>query len=51
MNEVLPELKTAAGISYRKSGRRNSPALVLLHGIGSTSAAWRLQFAPLGKRF
>ena len=51
MTDALPELKTAAGISYRESGGRDSPALVLLHGIGSTSAGWRLQFGPLGRSF
>lgn len=51
MSDALPELKIASGISYRKSGRRKLPALVLLHGIGSTSAGWRLQFGPLGMRF
>lgn len=48
---MLPELKTAAGITYRESGRKDAPALVLLHGIGSTSAGWRLQYGPLGERF
>jgi len=47
---MLPERKTAAGITYRESGSKDSPALVLLHGIGSTSAGWRLQYEPLGKR-
>ena len=50
MNDTPPELKIAAGISYRESGNPGLPPLVLLHGIGSTSAGWRLQFAPLGKR-
>lgn len=48
---MLPERQSAAGISYRESGRKDSPALVLLHGIGSTSAGWRLQYGPLGERF
>lgn len=47
----LPEVRRAAGISYRESGRRDGPVLVLLHGIGSTSAGWRDQYAPLGERF
>lgn len=46
---MLPELKVAAGISHRESGSREAPALVLLHGIGSTSAAWWLQYGPLGE--
>jgi pimeloyl-ACP methyl ester carboxylesterase len=48
---MLPEQKSAAGITYRESGRRDAPALVLLHGIGSTSAGWRLQYGPLGVHF
>jgi len=48
---MLPERQTAADISYRESGRRDLPALVLLHGIGSTSAGWRLQYGPLGEHF
>lgn len=46
----LPESRHAAGIAYRESGKPESPALVLLHGIGSTSAVWRDQYAPLGQR-
>jgi pimeloyl-ACP methyl ester carboxylesterase len=45
---MLPERQTAADISYRESGAKDAPALVLLHGIGSTSSGWRLQYAPLG---
>ena len=48
---MLPEPRNAASLAYRESGRKDAPALVLLHGIGSTSAAWRLQYAPLGERF
>lgn len=48
---MLPESHSAAGVSYRESGRKDAPALVLLHGIGSTSTAWRLQYGPLGERF
>jgi len=48
---MLPERKSAADITYRESGRSDAPALVLLHGIGSTSAGWRLQYAPLGEQF
>ena len=46
---MLPELKSAADMTYRESGRKDAPALVLLHGIGSTSAGWRLQYGPLGE--
>jgi pimeloyl-ACP methyl ester carboxylesterase len=48
---MLPEHRSAAGFTYRESGRVDAPALVLLHGIGSTSAGWRLQYGPLGERF
>lgn len=48
---MLPERKSAADITYRESGGKDAPALVLLHGIGSTSAGWRLQYAPLGEHF
>lgn len=48
---MLPDRQTAADISYRESGAKDSPALVLLHGIGSTSAGWRLQYGPLGEHF
>jgi len=48
---MLPTLQYAAGIGYRESGRRDAPAVVLLHGIGSTAAGWRLQFGPLGERY
>jgi len=48
---MLPEPRTAANLSYRESGNPGAPALVLLHGIGSTSAAWRLQYGPLGAHF
>ena len=47
---MLPSLQFAAGIGYRESGPRDAPALVLLHGIGSTSSVWRRQFGPLGVR-
>lgn len=49
MATPLPALQSAANITYRESGRSDAPALVLLHGIGSTSAGWRLQYGPLGK--
>jgi pimeloyl-ACP methyl ester carboxylesterase len=51
MTTPLPALQTAANITYRESGRSDAPALVLLHGIGSTSAGWRLQYEPLGRHF
>ncbi len=48
---MLPDPKSATDITYRESGRKDAPALVLLHGIGSTSAGWRLQYGPLGAHF
>jgi len=48
---MLPERKSDADITYRESGSRDSPALVLLHGIVSKSAGWRLQFGPSGEHF
>src|SRR5688572_27878562 len=47
----LPEIRTTAGISHRDAGKARAPALMLLHRIGSTSAVWRDQYAPLGQRF
>jgi len=47
----LPTVRKAAGIAYRESGSSASPAVVLLHGIGSTSAGWRDQYGPLGERY
>lgn len=46
----LPDIRHAAGIAYRESGNPGAAPLVLLHGIGSTSAVWRDQYAPLGER-
>ncbi|HEX5091752.1 MAG TPA: alpha/beta hydrolase [Burkholderiales bacterium] len=48
---MLPDTRSAADITFRESGRADAPALVLLHGIGSTSAGWRLQYEPLGAHF
>jgi pimeloyl-ACP methyl ester carboxylesterase len=48
---MLPETKTAADFTFRESGRRDALPLVLFHGIGSTSAGWRLQYGPLGAHF
>jgi pimeloyl-ACP methyl ester carboxylesterase len=47
----LPPLLFSSGIAYRESGNHHPAAIVLLHGIGSTSAVWREQYAPLGERF
>ncbi len=48
---MLPPLQLAVGVGYRESGPRDAAPLVLLHGIGSTSAGWRLQFGPLGEHY
>ncbi len=48
---TLPDIRKAAGIAYRESGNAASPAVVLLHGIGSTSGGWRDQFGPFGARY
>lgn len=46
----LSQVATAKGvIEYREAGRRDAPALVLLHGLGSNSASFRSQFGPLGQ--
>jgi pimeloyl-ACP methyl ester carboxylesterase len=42
-------LKSSRGFSYREAGK--GQALVLLHGIGSSSAGWVYQLEELGKRF
>jgi pimeloyl-ACP methyl ester carboxylesterase len=40
---------TVQGVmSYRETGPKEAPCIVLLHGIGSSSAAWSEQFGPLG---
>lgn len=38
-------------LTYRQSGTPGAPALVLLHGIGSTSPRWEYQFAALSDSF
>lgn len=45
---TLPALQEAAGVTYRERG--TGEPVVFLHGIGSTSSAWRDQYAPLGER-
>jgi pimeloyl-ACP methyl ester carboxylesterase len=47
----LPAVQVAEKIAYREAGARDAPAVVLLHGIGSTSATWKEQFEPLAARF
>lgn len=38
-------------LTWREAGRADAPALVLLHGIGSTSPRWEHQFAGLSDAF
>jgi pimeloyl-ACP methyl ester carboxylesterase len=47
----LPGIQHAAGIAYRESGKAHGRDVVLLHGIGSTSAVWRSQYAPLAEHY
>ena len=42
-------LKKSKGLCYRESGK--GQALLLLHGIGSSSGGWIYQLEELGKRF
>jgi pimeloyl-ACP methyl ester carboxylesterase len=62
LSHDLPELKVAevasplyAGgrgrLEYRTTGAEDRPVLVLLHGLGSSSAGYRAQLAGLGDRF
>jgi len=51
MHPLLPQSDSIADFTFRGSGLADAPALVLLHGIGSTSAAWRMQYGALGERF
>jgi pimeloyl-ACP methyl ester carboxylesterase len=52
---MLPEPQSLAlshgRLTFRESGRKDAAALVLLHGIGSTSVGWRGQYGPLGECF
>ncbi len=43
----LPTLGDKRVITYRAAGDERAPAIVLLHGIGSSSAGYRAQFAAL----
>ncbi|MFM0013077.1 alpha/beta fold hydrolase [Paraburkholderia sediminicola] len=45
----LPTLGDKRVITYRAAGDERAAAIVLLHGIGSSSAGYRAQFAALSK--
>lgn len=45
----LPTFGGTGVITYRAAGDERAPAIVLLHGIGSSSAGYRAQFAALSK--
>ena len=47
----LPTLGANRVITYRAAGDERAPAIVLLHGIGSSSAGYRAQLAALGKNY
>jgi pimeloyl-ACP methyl ester carboxylesterase len=45
----LPTFGVERMITYRATGDRRAPAIVLLHGMGSSSAGYRAQLAALSK--
>ncbi|KAE8759872.1 alpha/beta fold hydrolase [Paraburkholderia madseniana] len=45
----LPTLGDKRVITYRTAGDERAPAIVLLHGIGSSSAGYRAQLAALSR--
>ena len=45
----LPTFGGKGIITYRAAGDERAPAIVLLHGIGSSSAGYRAQLAALGR--
>ena len=47
----LPTLGDKRVITYRATGDANAPAILLLHGIGSSSAGYRAQLAALSKNY
>ncbi len=60
--QPLPELKTVAVrlplyaggaglVEYREAGAKDRPAVLLMHGIGSSSAGYRAQLAGLRDRY
>jgi pimeloyl-ACP methyl ester carboxylesterase len=55
LSQVAVELPGYAGgrglIEYRAAGDRDNPAMLMLHGLGSSSAGYRAQFAGLSRDF
>ena len=55
LSQVVVEAPGYAGgrglIEYRAAGDRDNPALLMLHGLGSSSAGYRAQFAGLSRDF
>lgn len=60
--QPLPELKTVAvqlpiyasgsgRVEYREAGAKDRPAILLMHGIGSSSAGYQAQLAGLRDRY
>jgi len=46
----LPKLGDNRVLTYRTAGDKHAPAIVMLHGIGSSSAGYRAQLAALSQR-
>jgi len=55
LSQVAVESPIYAGgrglMEYRASGDSNNPAILMLHGLGSSSAGYRAQFAGLSREF
>ena len=55
LSQVTVESPVYAGgrgrIEYRAAGDRGDPAMLMLHGLGSSSAGYRGQFAGLSRDF
>ena len=55
LSQVTVESPVYAGgqglIEYRAAGDRGDPAVLMLHGLGSSSAGYRAQFAGLSRDF
>jgi pimeloyl-ACP methyl ester carboxylesterase len=47
----IPERYLGDRWSYMETGSHDSPAVVMLHGVGGNSMQWRFQYAGLADRF